>query len=421
MYEKTVLPSGLRVLTVPMPHVRSVSVGFFVGVGSRYEPEPLSGASHFIEHMLFKGTHKRPTAQAIAAAIEGVGGVFNASTGHEMTIYWAKTAAPHFPMAFDVLSDMLRDAKFEATEIEKERTVIIEEIKSTFDNPDELAHQLSDELMWPAHPLGRDIAGSKETVGGIKREQMLSYGAMHYTPASTVVAAAGQIEHAQLVGMVESVLGDWLGNFDAVFEPAPETQKDKRFLLHHKDVEQAHLVLTAPGLPRTHPDRHTLRVMNVVLGQGMSSRLFNEIREKRGLAYSVYSFVDTMTDAGAVGIYAGVDPQKSVETLSASLAEWKRLQDQLIPLDELGKAKEHIKGRTLLRMEDTYANASWVGTQEVLKDEIQTVDEVVAEIEAVTAEQIQALAQKLFHGPLLNLVVVGPLKNENELQVALML
>ncbi|TMC56065.1 MAG: insulinase family protein [Chloroflexi bacterium] len=180
MYQKTTLPNGLRVLSVPMPHLRSVSIGFFIAVGSRYESAAIGGASHFIEHMLFKGTEQRPSAQQIAAAIEGIGGAFNASTGHELTVYWAKTATPHFPIAFDVLTDMLRRAKFDHAEIEKERTVIIEEIKSTADNPDDLAHQLSDELMWPAHPLGRDIAGTKESVAALRREQLLDYLSLHW-------------------------------------------------------------------------------------------------------------------------------------------------------------------------------------------------------------------------------------------------
>ncbi|MCA1554525.1 MAG: insulinase family protein, partial [Chloroflexi bacterium] len=203
MYDKTTLPNGLRVISVPMPNLRSISIGFFIAVGSRYESASLSGASHFIEHMLFKGTEHRPTAQAIAAAIEGIGGMFNASTGHELTTYWAKTATLHFPIAFDVLSDMLRSAKFDHAEIEKERTVILEEIKSTFDNPDELVHQLSDELMWPQHPLGRDVAGTKESVGALRRDEMLEFERAHYTPTNMVIAAAGQVEHVLLVEMVE--------------------------------------------------------------------------------------------------------------------------------------------------------------------------------------------------------------------------
>ncbi len=422
MYDKTTLPNGLRVLSVPMPHLRSVSIGFFIAVGSRYEAAPISGISHFIEHMLFKGTQRRPSAQEIAAAIEGIGGAFNASTGHEMTVYWAKTAAPHFPIAFDVLTDMLRCAKFDRAEIEKERTVITEEIKSTLDNPDDLAHQLSDELMWPAHPLGRDIAGTRDTVAALRREQLLDYMAAHYTPANMVIASAGQIDHAGLVELVERALGEWRADSaDVAYEAAPPLQSEKRFLLHSKDVEQAHLVLTVPGLERNHPDRYALRVLNALLGQGMSSRLFNEIREKRGLAYSVYSFADSGSDAGDVGIYAGVDPRKTLETLRAALAEWKRLQDEPVPAAEVQKAKEHIKGRTLLRMEDSYANASWWGVQEALRDEALTVDEVVAQIDAVTSEEIQALAQSLFREDRLNLVVVGPLRDEDDLQAALTL
>jgi predicted Zn-dependent peptidase len=413
MYQKTVLDNGLRILTSPMPHTRSVSIGFFIGVGSRYESDEQSGVSHFIEHMVFKGTAKRPTARDIAVAIEGIGGIFNASTGLETSTYWAKVAQPHLDIAIDVLVDMLRHAKFEPEEINRECRVIIEEINLTLDTPDSLVHLLINELVWPNHPLGRDVAGTKESLSTMDREDLLTYLKRYYQPNNTVVSVAGNVEHEAVVGEIAVSLGDWaMGEAASSYRSAENNQVEPRLRIHYKETEQAHLCLSVPGIPWDHPDRFKLRLLNTVLGEGMSSRLFTEIREKRGLAYSIYSYISAVHDTGAVGVYAGVDPRRIEDAIKAILAEWDRLRQESVPADELAKAKEFIKGRLLLQMEDSFSVAAWVGHQEVLSPEVLTVDEVIEAIDAVAATDIQRVAQGLFLGEGLNLAVVGPFEDE---------
>lgn len=411
MYRKTVLDNGLRILTSAMPHTRSVSIGFFVGVGSRYESDEQGGVSHFIEHMLFKGTAKRPTAREIAVAIEGIGGVFNASTGREASLYWAKVAQPHLDIAIDVLVDMLRRAKFEPEEINRERRVIIEEINLTLDMPDSLVHLLINELVWPSHPLGRDVAGTKESLGTLVREDLLTHLKHHYQPSNIVVSVAGNVEHEAVVEKIAAFLGDWAVGEVASYRPAEVNQTDPRLRIHYRETEQGHLCLSVPGIPRDHPDRFKLRLLNTVLGEGMSSRLFTEIREKRGLAYSINSYVSPMHDTGAVGVYAGVDPRRIEDAIKAILAEWDRLRQESVPADELAKAKEFVKGRLLLQMEDSFSVAAWFGRQEVLSPEVLTVNEVIEAIDAVTVTDIQRVAQGLFLGERLNLAVVGPFED----------
>jgi len=412
MYHKTVLENGLRILTSPMPHTHSVSIGFFLGVGSRYETDEQGGASHFIEHMLFKGTEKRPTAKDIAIAIEGVGGVLNASTSRELTIYWAKVAQPHRDVALDVLVDMLLRARFDPEEIEKERRVIIEEINMIFDAPDNWVHVLINQLVWPDHPLGRDIIGTKESVGALDREVLLAHLERHYRPANCVISLAGNIEHEEVAEKLSNYLDNWPRREVSQYQPARDDQAQARLHVHHRDTEQAHLCFSVPALPRGHPDRFNLRVLNTVLGEGMSSRLFLEIREKRALAYSVHSYIAALHDTGAAGIYAAVDPTRVQPAIQAMLGEWDRLRQEKVSADELTKAKEFLKGRLMLQMEDTFSVAAWFGQQEILGPDVLTLDEAIASIEAATAEDIQRLARELFLQEKLNLAVVGPLKNE---------
>ena len=412
MYHKTVLENDLRILTSPMPHTRSVSIGFFLGVGSRYETDEQGGASHFIEHMLFKGTEKRPTAKDIAIAIEGIGGVFNASTSRELTIYWAKVAQPYLDVALDVLVDMLLGARFDLGEIEKERRVIIEEINMIFDAPDNWVHVLINQLVWPHHPLGRDIIGTKESVSALDREALLAHLERHYRPASCVISLAGNIEHEEVVEKLSNYLGDWPQREVSQYQPARDDQAQARLHVHYRDIEQAHLCFSVPALPRGHPDRFNLRVLNTVLGEGMSSRLFLEIRENRALAYSVSSYIAALQDAGAAGIYAAVDPTRVQPAIKAMLGEWDRLRQEKVAADELTKAKEFLKGRLMLQMEDSFSVTAWFGQQELLGPDVLTLDEAIASIEAATAEDIQRLAQQLFLQERLNLAIVGPFKKE---------
>jgi predicted Zn-dependent peptidase len=412
VYQKTVLDNGLRILTTAMPHTRSVAVGIFTGVGSRYENEQQRGISHFVEHMLFKGTERRPSAQQISEAIEGLGGELNASTDRELTLYEVKVADHHLPIALDVLMDMFRHSKLDSEETEKERQVIIQEISRMMDVPEYWVHVLIANQVWPQHPVGWDIAGTKESVSAISREDMLSYIDRTYTPCSTVISLAGNLNHDHVVSQLERELGSWQQRSVPDFLPAENAPVGPTVRLESRDTEQAHLCLGLRALARNDPDRFKLTLLNAVLGEGMSSRLFLEIREKRGLAYSVGSYTARLRDSGAMVLHAGVEPQKAGDTLSAMIEQLQILRDQPVPISELNKAREYTKGGILLSMEDTFANVGWVGRQEVLDPQVLTVDQVIERLDAVTVADVQAVAQRLFATDKLNLALVGPFKDE---------
>jgi predicted Zn-dependent peptidase len=420
LYQKTTLDNGLRLITVAMPHTMSVSIGIFIGVGSRYEAEAEGGISHFTEHLLFKGTQKRPTAKEISEAIEGVGGVLNGGTDKELTVYWCKVAQPHFPLALEVLVDMLLHSKFDPQEIEKERRVIIEEINMTRDSPQQWVSTLIDELLWPEHPLGRDIAGNKESVGAITKGMMLDYMVGQYQPANSVVAIAGNIQHEKMVTTVSQALGSWTNQQPPSGYSAYKEQPVRRLCIETRDIEQAHLCLALPGLSLFHPKRFTLDLLNVILGEGMSSRLFVEIRDKLGLAYSIHSYVDHLLDCGAVLVYAGVEPKNLQTAIKAVLEQLSQLKEK-IPDSELTKAKELSKGRLLLRMEDSRNVAGWIGGQEILTGRILSVEQIVSIIDAITAEELKQLAEELLIGSQLRLAIVGPVTTEEPLEELLKL
>jgi predicted Zn-dependent peptidase len=410
MYERTILDNGLRILTSTMPHIQSATIAFFIGTGSRYESDEQSGASHFIEHMLFKGTAKRPTARAIATAIERSGGIFNASVGQEESTYWAKVTQPNLDIALDVLTDLLRHARFDPAEIDRERDVIAKEINLTLDTPDDLVHILNNQLVWPNHPLGRDVAGSEESIASLNRDSLLAYMNNHYLPNNTVVSVAGNVEHEAVVDQVDACLGDWVRGEVAAYQPAQHDQSEPRVRVQDKDTRQAYLCLSVPGLPRNHPDRLALRLLNVVLGEGMSSRLFNGIRGRRSLAYSVHSYISALYDTGVIGVTASVDPEYIGDAVEVVLTEWDKLRREEIPSEELDRTKDFIKGQLLLSLEDSLNVALWFGSQEILFPEILTCEEAIEAIEAITTADIQRVAQKLFLWEKLNLAVIGPRK-----------
>ncbi len=415
MYRKTVLENGLRIITSPMPHTRSVSVCIYIGVGSRYEADATAGVSHFIEHLCFKGTPKRAAARDIATAIEGVGGILNGGTDKELTIYWSKMAAPHFPLALDVLSDMLLNSKFDPEEIKRERQVIIDEIHMIKDSPAQRVGMLIDELLWPDHPLGRDIAGNTDSVTAISRDVMLDFLAHRYHPGNTVVAVAGDIRHEDVVQRIGETLGHWTGREPQTEYLAYRSEENPGLRVEKRDTEQTHLCLALPGLPLLHPKRYILGLLNVILGEGMSSRLFVEIRDNLGLAYSVHSYVEHFHDTGALTVYAGVEHQNLAVAIRAILEQLAKLKDPA-PESELTKAREMAKGRLLLRMEDSRSVAGWTGGQEVLTGRILSVDQVISILDAITAEEISQLAQELLVGSRLRLAVVGPATGEDNLE-----
>ena len=415
MYQKIALDNGLRIITCPMPHTRSVSVCIYMGAGSRYESDAQAGVSHFIEHLCFRGTKKRASAKDISGAIEGVGGVLNGGTDKELTVYWCKVAQPHFHLALDVLADMVLHSRFDKKDIEKERQIIVEEISMSKDAPNQLVGMILDELLWPDHPLGRDVAGTNKSVADMSRELMLDYMASEYSPANTVIAIAGNVQQDEAVNEVQKILGNWANKKTRLdFVPYIEN-KNPRMKIENRETEQTHLCLALPGLSLQHPQRFTLDLLNVILGEGMSSRLFLEVRDKLGLAYNIHSYLDHFQDSGALTVYAGVHPKKLEIGITAILEQLTGLKEKITE-EELHKAKELSKGRLLLRMEDSRSVAGWVGGQEILNGSIMDVEEVVAIIDKVTAEDMCKLAKELLIGDKLRLSVVGPVKFADHLE-----
>ncbi|MCL2149424.1 MAG: insulinase family protein [Dehalococcoidia bacterium] len=416
MHQKTTLDNGLRIITDHMPHTRSASICIFIRAGSRYESDALGGISHFVEHMLFRGTEKRRSSRDISTEIEGVGGTLNAATDRETTVYWCKVPQPHFQRGMDVLCDMLLASRIDSGDMEKERAVIIEEINMSYDAPSSRVGLLIDALMWGGHPLGRDIAGTKRSVGSLTRTALMSYVTQRYRPAGTVVSIAGNVTHEEAVAAVKKRLGRWTAHGQAKAF-LPYTPKPRRRLrVERRDIEQAHLCLSVPGVSAFDPRRYALDITNVILGEGMSCRLFTRVRDELGLAYSISSYAEHLSDTGALTVYAGVDTSKLVLAVEAIAEEFARLRDETVSAVELTKAKELAKGRLLLRLEDSRSVAGWHGAQEIIKGEILTVDEVVAEIEAVTADNLRHLAAEFVRPEHFHLAVVGPVKEVAKLR-----
>lgn len=411
-FHTSTLANGLRVLTAPMPHTRSVSISIYVAAGSRYETPAQAGVSHFVEHMCFKGTEKRPTPREISEVIDSVGGVLNAATDRELTVYYCKVARPHMERALDVLVDMIRHPLFDPEEMEKERRVILEELAMVADSPAQQVDVLLDATVWPDQPLGWDVAGRPETVQSLTREDGLCYLRRQYAPNTAVVAVAGAVEHDEVLTLAERSLASWPRGTPAGWFPAVDCQSGPRAAVLFKRTEQAHISLAVRGLSNQHPDRFALDLLSVIAGEGMSSRLFMELRERRGLCYDVHSYVTHFIDSGAFTFYAAVDPPKTPETVAALLAELARLRDEPIPEEELLKAKELSKGRLLLRMEDTRSVSGWLGGQELLNGHVRTADQVIDLLEAVTTADLQRVARALFRRDRLNLAVVGPFRSE---------
>ena len=394
-----------------MPHTRSVSMGIFIGAGSRYESDEIAGVSHFLEHLLFKGTKGWPTAREISEAVEGVGGSMNASTDREMTVLWSKVAEPHFRLALSVLVDMVLNPLLDATEMDKEREVVLEELRMVNDYPTNRLDLLIDEVLWPSQPMGRDVAGTQESVKNITQGQTLDYLRRQYTPSNAVVAVAGDISHAEVVDMLGEAFTEWVPEEAMSWYPVQDGQGTPRIRVEQRKTDQAHLCIGLPGLTLTHPDRYALSLMSVMLGEGMSSRLFLELREKQSLAYDVHSSVNLFRDCGSLTIYCGVEPLKSERAIAAILEQLKSLQHD-IPQGELEKAREMSKGRLLMRMEDSRTVSMWMGAQEMLMGRVQTVDEVVEHIDSVSTDDVERVAGDLIREDRLNLAVVGPYRSD---------
>ncbi len=407
MFNKTVLANGLRVVTAELPHTRSATISVYVGAGSRYERDEEAGLSHFLEHMLFKGASRRPTARDISEAIESVGGMHNAATDREITVYYAKVPHTAAMDAIDILCDMVRAPVMDPVELEKERHVILEELAAVEDSPAELAGILIDETLWPDQPLGRNVGGTPGSVRTIPLGAVNRYMAAQYVPSNMVVVAAGNIEHGRVATEVTRWLGDMPGAEPGCWYAVQQRDGRPRVAVQHKDSEQAHLCLAYPTVPVTHPDRFVVDLISTVLGEGMSSRLFLELREDRALVYDVHSYPSEFRDAGSITIYAGCDPQNARTTVEIALHEVANLMRTLTP-PEVQKAQQMARGRIQLRMEDTRSVAGWMGSQEMLLGEILTVDEAAARIDAVTMDDMLRVTGELLRPERATIAAVGP-------------
>ncbi len=413
MFERSVLDNQLRVLTSTMPHTRSVSIVICVGAGSRYEPEDKAGLSHFLEHLPFKGTKHWPTAQAVSEAIEGVGGVMNASTDREMTAFWCKVPQPHFQTAFSVLLDMLINPLLDPEELEKEREVIQEELRMTNDHPTYKVDLLIDEALWPGQAMGRDVGGTAQSVEALTRDEIQEYMRRQYNPANTVVAVAGNITHQEVIQLLEEATSEWKPVQSLDWEPVNNDNQGPIVLMDQRRTDQTHICLALPGVSLDDPDRFNLALLNVMLGDGMSSRLFQNLRERQSLTYDVSSSISHFRDCGSVIIYCGVEPKKSRPAIKAVVEELQGMHQEA-PEEELHKAKEYTKGRLLLRLEDSRAVATWLATQELLQGHVSTPEQAVQRIDDVTAADVARVAQNLFCRENLRLAVVGPHRSDKQ-------
>ncbi|MDQ5875145.1 MAG: insulinase family protein [Actinomycetota bacterium] len=389
-----------------MAEVRSVSIGLWFDVGSRDEPEEIAGTSHFLEHLLFKGTPSR-SAKDIADAFDAVGGDVNAFTGKEYTCYYARVLDDDLGMAFDVLSDMVTSSSLDTKELESERNVILEEIAMHEDAPDELVHDLFYKAMWDGHPLGRPVLGFNETVGAVSRDQLEGYWRDRYSPPNLVVAGAGNLDHDKLVELVTERFsngGEGRKTLRAGIAPRPT----KGVNVHRRPTEQAHIVMGTQGLHRSHDDRYVLAALDTVLGGGMSSRLFQEVREKRGLAYAVYSYSSMFADTGTFAVYAGTTPQNAHTVMDIITTELASVAANGITPQELERAKGHLRGALVLSSEDPGSRMNRLGRQQLGLGEIMSLDELIARFEALEIEDLKRVAEEILGAGSPRITVVGP-------------
>ncbi len=405
-HEKTTLPNGVRVLTEQIPHVRSVSIGIWCDTGSRDETASTSGLAHFFEHMVFKGTEGR-SVKEIAQSIESVGGYLNAFTGKEHTCFYARVLDEHTRLAADVLSDLLCHATFPEKELEKEKGVVIEEMRNSEDDPDELIHDVLDGSMFPSHPLGRPVIGTEANVRSFTRKDLTTFRKDRYTADRIVVSAAGRLEHARICDLASTYLGSLKESTERRGRSRPGASKGKS-LRQKKPIQQAHLCIGTPAYSVKSKERYPLLVLNTLLGDGMSSRLFQSVREKHGLAYSVYSFANLMTDSGTFGVYAGLDFARVEKASDLIWLELEKLVRQPVGRSELRRTKDQLKGSMMLSMESIPNRMMRLGGAELSIGSLPTLDEIVASIERVTAEDISRVAADLFRRERFSTVLFEP-------------
>ncbi len=408
MYKKQVLDNGITVLTEEIPHLLSVSIGIWVKVGSRHEDSVNNGISHFIEHLLFKGTERR-SALDIAKEIDSVGGVLNAFTGREYTCFYAKVLSKDLPLAIDLLSDVYNNPLFDSEELDKEKGVILQEIKMVEDTPDDIVHDLFAQNLWKDHPLGFPILGNAETITSVTSDDVKNYFDQYHDPEAVIISAAGNLKHEELVSLLEKSFGNTYGEsrHRTLSTPSPNTG----VIVDERDLEQVHFCLGTTAFSLSNPERYKSYLLSVILGGGMSSRLFQEIREKRGLAYSVYSYLNSYADIGSLVIYAGTGKDSVNEVLSLTLKEFEKLKKGELEEAELYTAKEQLKGNLLLGLESSDSRMSKLAKEEIYFNRYIPVEEVMSEIDKVVLNDIGTLAEKYFVQDELMLVALGKLKS----------
>jgi predicted Zn-dependent peptidase len=406
MYRKDTLSNGVRVVSETLPKSRSVSIGVWVKVGSRHEPPAIGGISHFIEHMFFKGTGKR-SAKDIAIEMDSIGGEMNAFTSQETTTYYAKVVDEHLPVVIEILADILIGAKFDPVEMEKERKVILEEIKGVEDTPDDYIHELFTNTVWPDNSLGRPILGTRETIKELKHNDIVSYIDSYYHPKEIVISVAGNFEHARLIELLDLHFGKLARTGIAKKEATPSFTR--AVTVKKKQLEQVQLCIGCKGLNYTHEDRFVISALNTVLGNSMSSRLFQEVREQNALAYSIYSYVTSYRDTGLLTVYAGTDPSNALEVVRLVVKEMKNIKEEgITPAEEL-RVKNQIKGSLILSLESSNSHMSRLARQEIYFGKYLSMDDIIKGVDKVTAEQAQRLAQQLFTSENTSLTILGPL------------
>jgi predicted Zn-dependent peptidase len=409
LYQKVVLHNGIRVVTEKIPYLKSVSIGIWINSGSRDEEDRDSGISHFLEHLAFKGTEKR-SARQIAFEMDSIGGQIDAFTSREYTCYSAKVLDEHLPLAIDLLSDILLNSTLKPADIDKERQVILEEIKFVEDNPADYIYDLLYQSVWSSHPLGRSILGNPESIDKIDRNKLINHLDNHYTPKNIIIAVAGNIDNGRLKELLENVFGSLNKNASSKREAPPEIKRN--FIIKERELEQVHFCLGTKGLRSADENRFEGYLLNTILGGSMSSRLFQKIREDYGLAYSIHSFISPYADTGLLGVYAGTSAEFFEKVLKMSLEEFRLLKAVKVSSDELKKAKEQLKGNLMLSLESSSSRMNQLAKQEMYFERFFSLDEIVDEIEKVTEEKIQRLANRLFDNSFLNLAVLGPVKKE---------
>ena len=406
VYNRQVLPNGMVVLTERMPAVKSASIGVWVKVGSRDESPEVAGVSHFIEHMLFKGTERR-SAQEIAKAIDAVGGTLDAFTSRESTCFYAKVLGEHLPLAIDILADTFLNSRLARDDIDRERQVVLQEIKMVEDTPDDLVHDLFAEAIWGDHPVARPILGQKEIVLRLSQSDVRRHMDRFYRPDRTIIAAAGDVEHDRLVDLVLRTFDGFDGQSIHLDPPAPVSMPAVR--VEERDTAQLHLCLGMDGLSHAHEDRYAISLLNAMLGGSMSSRLFQEVREKRGLAYSIYSYQASYRDCGLLVVYAGTSPESSSQVVDLIRAECARLRDEPVDSIDLQQAKDQLKGNLLLGLEGTSSRMTRLAKMEIYFQRNHELDEIIAGIEEVSADQFQALAERILRDEAFAITSIGPL------------